>query len=94
MRLTEEKVLQIVNLIVSGLKRAGLVESGDEIAARKEAKAAIVDYLKLEEAVDAKVRNQIASYRRSIPEGSGEWEVLYRKFYAQEMALARARKDK
>lgn len=91
MRLTEEKVLHITNLIVNGLKAEGLVEFGDEIAARKEIKAAILDYLRLEEVIDAKVRAKIASYRRTIPEGSGEWEVLYRKFYAQEMALARAR---
>ena len=91
MRLTEEKVLHITNLIVNGLKAEGLVEFGDEIVTRKEIKAAMLDYLRLEEVIDVKVRAKIASYRRTIPEGSGEWEVLYRKFYAQEMELARAR---
>jgi hypothetical protein len=94
MRLTEEKVLHISNLILNGLKAEGLVEFEDEIGARKEIRAAIIGYLKLEQDIDIKARARIASYRRSIPEGSGEWEVLYRKFFAQEMELAKAREKR
>jgi hypothetical protein len=31
------------------------------------------------------IRRRIASQRRDIPEGSAEWEVLFRKYYEDEM---------
>ena len=43
------------------------------------------DLLKEEEAVDAEVRKKISSQKKEILEGSEEWDVLYRKYYAEEM---------
>ena len=37
-----------------------------------------------EEEIDRFVRNRLASYSRPIPEGSPEWEVLYRKTMEEE----------
>jgi hypothetical protein len=31
------------------------------------------------------VRKKITSQKKSIPEGSEEWDILYRKYYAEEM---------
>lgn len=31
------------------------------------------------------IRRRIATQRRDIPEGSAEWEVLFRKYYEDEM---------
>mgnify|MGYP005848196455 CR=1 FL=1 len=92
MRLRDEKISHIANLITNKIKGEGLVEFIDEVAARREIKQAITDYLRLEDMVDAKVRGRIASYSRKIPEGSGEWEVLYKKFLAEEMAKARGKR--
>lgn len=92
MRLREEKIFHIANLIANKLKAGGLVEFTDEAFARKEIKGAILDYLKLEDIADTKVRAKIGSYSRKIAEGSGEWEVLYRKFFAEEMARIKARR--
>ena len=92
MRLKEEKIFHIANLIANQIKAQGLVEFIDETAVRKELKGAILDYLKVDDEVDAKVRAKIGSYSRKIVEGSGEWEVLYRKFFVEEMARIRGRK--
>ncbi len=92
MRLREEKIFHIANLIANKIKAEGLVEYIDETAARKELKVAIIDYLKMDDIVDAKVRAKIGSYSRKIVEGSGEWEVLYRKFFAEEMARVKGRR--
>lgn len=92
MRLREEKIFHIANLIANKIKAEGLVEYTDEVAARKELKGAIMDYLKVDDVVDAKVRAKIGSYSRKIAEGSGEWEVLYRKFFAEEMARIKGRR--
>jgi len=35
-----------------------------------------------EEEIDRRVHEQIASQKKTIPEGSAEWEILYRKYYA------------
>lgn len=37
------------------------------------------DEAKLEDSIDQEIRRTLASYSRPVPEGSGEWEVLYRK---------------
>jgi hypothetical protein len=31
------------------------------------------------------IRRRIATQRRDIPEGSAEWEILFRKYYEDEM---------
>ena len=45
----------------------------------------MIGLLKEEEQIDAQVRQKIASQKKEILEGSEEWEVLYRKYYAEEM---------
>ena len=41
--------------------------------------------LKEEEQVDAEVRRKIGSQKREILEGSEEWDILYRKYYGEEL---------
>src|SRR5438105_981843 len=45
----------------------------------------LLGLLKEEEQMDAQVRQKIGSQKREILEGSEEWDVLYRKYYAEEM---------
>jgi uncharacterized protein len=45
----------------------------------------LTDELRIEETVDAEVRRKLASYSRKIVEGNREWDVMYQKFYEQEM---------
>jgi len=42
-------------------------------------------WLKKEEEIDTAARRKIESQKRPIPEGGGEWEILYRKYYDEEM---------
>lgn len=46
---------------------------------RTEVFRVLEDEVKLEETVDLEVRRTLASYSRSAPEGSSEWEILYQK---------------
>lgn len=41
--------------------------------------------LKKEEELDKEARRKIESQKRSVPEGSLEWDILYRKYYAEEV---------
>jgi hypothetical protein len=45
----------------------------------------LTDELRIEEIVDAEVRRKLSSYSRKIIEGNREWDVMYQKFYEQEM---------
>jgi hypothetical protein len=45
--------------------------------------------MRADEMIDALVRRKIESQKRSIPEGSSEWDVLYRKYFDEEVAKHR-----
>jgi hypothetical protein len=86
MRLTREKTIHlshvITDLLVAG-DDVEFVEDRDTI--RQKVLAILQDLLKEEEALDAEVRKKISSQKKEILEGSEEWDVLYRKYYAEEM---------
>jgi uncharacterized protein len=44
----------------------------------------ISDEMRSDEAIDAAVRRKLETQKR-IPEGSEEWEILYRKYYEEEL---------
>ena len=46
---------------------------------RTEVFRVLEDETKLEESIDQEVRKTLGSYSRRVPEGSAEWELLYRK---------------
>jgi hypothetical protein len=86
MRLTREKVNLLSHQVSDKLASLDAV---DFIEDRNTIRLAIVDilmqWLKKEEEVDKAARQKIESQKRSIPEGSAEWEILYRKYYEEEM---------
>ncbi len=43
------------------------------------------ELLRAEEKMDQRVRQKILSQKRQIVEGSQEWDILYRKYYSEEM---------
>jgi hypothetical protein len=51
----------------------------------REVKRTIADELKFEDEADEAARRTIQSLSRKVPEGSREWDVLYRKYVEEEM---------
>jgi hypothetical protein len=51
----------------------------------RETKRTIADELKFEDEADEAARRTIQSLSRRVPEGSREWDVLYRKYVEEEM---------
>jgi hypothetical protein len=83
MRLTHEKVIQVSHLLVDALEALDEVEIFEEPNTIRQAIVKILnDLLHQEETVDQNVRQQIGSQKRTIPEGSAEWDILYRKYYS------------
>lgn len=86
MLLCEDKISHLAHLVLQGLKqdqRAYLLEEGGKVL--REIKRTIGDAVKAEEEVDQVVRAKLSSYSRPIIEGSPEWDVLYGKFFLEEL---------
>ncbi|HVA94117.1 MAG TPA: DUF507 family protein [Candidatus Dormibacteraeota bacterium] len=86
MRLSREKTIRLSHLITDVLVESQDVEFiEDRDTIRQKALQILQELLKEEETVDMEVRKKITSQKKEILEGSEEWEVLYRKYYAEEM---------
>ena len=90
MKLSREKVLRLSHLILGHLDQDDGVEYfAEPQQVRQDIVKIISDEMKTDEAIDALVRRKIESQKRTIVEGSDEWEVLYRKYYEEESARHR-----
>lgn len=86
MRLTREKTIRLSHVITDLLVASDDVEFiEDRDTIRQKTVQILQELLKEEEAVDQEVRKKITSQKKEILEGSEEWEVLFRKYYAEEM---------
>ena len=86
MRLSREKTVRLSHLITDVLVAVEDVEFiEDRATIRQNVVDILLSLLKEEEQMDAQVRQKIGSQKKEILEGSEEWEVLYRKYYAEEM---------
>ena len=90
MKLSREKVVRLSHLIFNEFNNDEEVEFYAEPAEiRQEIFKLIEGEMKADEAIDALVRRKIESQKRTIQEGSDEWDVLYRKYYEEESARHR-----
>ena len=86
MRLSREKVIHLSHIITDELvKRDEVVFIEDRNTIRLEIVKIINEELKKEEALDLDARKKIESQKKTVPEGSLEWDILYRKYYAEEI---------
>jgi hypothetical protein len=86
MRLSREKVIRLSHVIIDELVKLDEVEFvEDRNTIRLETVRIISEELLREEALDREARKKIESQKKTIPEGSLEWDILYRKYYAEEI---------
>jgi len=86
MRLSREKVNKISHLVTEELVRLDNLEFiEDRNTIRLEIVKILNEELKKEETLDQEARKKIASQKKTVPEGSLEWDILYRKYYAEEV---------
>ena len=86
MRLSDERISHVSHLVSEGIWKDDLVDFTSDEKALKEIKSVIRGYLMLEDDADTKARARIASLSRDVPEGSREWEVLYRQYNEEELS--------
>jgi uncharacterized protein len=86
MRLTREKVVRISHQLIDLLVQSNDVEFvEDRDTIRQHMVQTMTNVLKEEEKVEVEVRKRITSQKKEILEGSEEWDVLFRKYYSEEL---------
>ena len=86
-RLSREKInflaRQVLNSLFENDEVEFLFESND---IRLSVVKSIEEELKLYDSIDKKAIEKIQSQKKAIEEGSREWEILYRKYYNEEIS--------
>jgi hypothetical protein len=84
-RLSESRISHLSHTIVDSLRKHHLATFHNEGRALVETKQALHDFFQKEDSIDEAVRRKIESLSRHVPAGSREWDVLYRKYFEEEM---------
>ncbi len=86
MRLSRDKVNKVAHVVSDALADLDAVEFvEDRNTIRLEVRKVLEELLNQEERVDQAARQKIESQKRTILEGSQEWDILYRKYYLEEV---------
>jgi hypothetical protein len=86
MRISRDKLNKLAHTVADTLAeidQVGFLEDRNTI--RQEARKALEVLLTEEAKIDAMARQKIANQRKIILEGSQEWDILYRKYYNEEV---------
>ncbi len=86
MRISRDKVNKLAHAVTDALaemENVDFVEDRNTI--RLEVRRLIEEFLNQEARIDASARQKIESQKRTILEGSQEWDILYRKYYNEEV---------
>ena len=86
MRLSREKINILSHVVADNLAEIDeIVFLEDRNTIRLEALKIIQKWMQREAEMDQAARKKIESQSRSIPEGSSEWDILYKKYYEEEL---------
>ena len=83
--ISEEKMIHITHLMIDGIWKEDLVDYSDEDEALKEAKKICVQFVKKMQEVEEIARRRIETQKNAPPVMSPQWEILYKKYYEEEM---------
>jgi uncharacterized protein len=85
-RLSRDKVNKLAHVITDALAEMDQVDFiEDRNTIRLEVRKILEELLLQEARIDQAARQKIESQRRTILEGSQEWDILYRKYYNEEV---------
>ncbi|HVJ06779.1 MAG TPA: DUF507 family protein [Acidisarcina sp.] len=86
MRISRDKLNKMAHVVADTLAETDECDFlEDRNTIRQEARKILENLLTEETKIDLAARQKIASQRRIIPEGSQEWDILYRKYYNDEV---------
>ena len=86
MRISRDKLNKLAHVVADTLAETDECEFlEDRNTIRQEARKALEHLLMEELRIDKAARQKIESQRKVILEGSQEWDILYRKYYNEEV---------
>jgi hypothetical protein len=86
MKLSRDKINDISHKLVTALRKSRsfrLKRDANEV--RLEMVRSLIELLRAEDKVDQVARQKIRSQKREISEGTEEWDLLHRRYYAEEL---------
>ncbi len=87
LKLSKNRVNYLTKLIVDYIQESDEIDYTDDIGnIRFKIYHYILDELKLLEDIETLAHDKIISQKKNIPEGSREWEILFRKYTGEELA--------
>jgi hypothetical protein len=85
-RLSRDKVNKLAHVITDAVADMDQVEFiEDRNTIRLEVRKILEELFMQEARIDQSARQKIESQKRTILEGSQEWDILYRKYYNEEV---------
>ncbi len=86
MKLSRDKINDLSHKVTTLFRTSRAFRlKGDQNAARLEIVKTITEILAMEDRVDQTARQKVKTIKREIMEGGEEWDVLLRRYYAEEM---------
>jgi len=86
MKLSRDKITDISHKLIVALRKSReLRMKKDQNDARLEIVKAFTEILQVEEKADRAARDKVRSIKRDISEGSEEWDILQKRYYADEL---------
>jgi uncharacterized protein len=86
MKLSRDKINDISHKMVAAIRKSREFRlKKDPNDVRLEIVHSMTELLGVEEKVDRAARTKIRSQKKDIPEGTEEWDLLHRRYYAEEL---------
>lgn len=86
MKLSRDKITDTSHKLIGAMRKSrDLRLKKDPNEARLDIVKAFTEILVLEEKCDRAARDKVRSMKKEIPEGSEEWDILQKRFYAEEL---------
>ena len=86
MRVSRDKSNKVAHVVTDALAEMSEVDFvEDRNTIRLEVRRLLEELLNQEARIDQTARQKIESQKRTILEGSQEWDILYRKYYQEEV---------
>jgi len=89
-KLSHEKIVHLSHVLLAAVEAApGIRLLKDRNDVRLDILSLLRTELHKDEEIERRVRTKIVSQKKNIPEGSQEWDILFRKYYEEEIGKLR-----
>lgn len=86
---TDDRISHLAHLLQDRIWKDDLVDFSDDAVVLREIKKTLHKYFSDADEVDTFVRNKIYAMGKKVMEGSQEWDIIYRKYFEEELSKRR-----